>query len=206
MPLSVFRWAAPLFALEARRWRADAAAAFARWLRPSLPLGGALLDLGGGTGRLGELLATELSCAVTVLDSSPQMLRYAARKGLTTVLGDAAATPFGDASFNAVIVVDAFHHFRRQRAVAGEVARVLVPGGALVVAEADPTDRGVKRARSWERLLGEPAAFCAPAELSALFACTGIEGAVYRQGASSYVFVGRRESAPACGAPATPRR
>lgn len=189
----IFGWAAPLFALEARRWNESDAEAFARWLRPSVPPGGRVLDLGGGTGKLAALMAGELRCTVTVLDASPSMLRYASRlPGVTAVLGDATDIPFGEASFDAVLVIDAFHHFVQQHHAAREIARVLTQDGRVLVAELDARQRGVRAGASWERFLGEPGGFLAPDDLASIFTSAGIDGEVHPQGGASYVFVGLR--------------
>ncbi len=187
----IFKWAAPLFALAARRWDDDDAALFADWLRPSVPRGGSLLDLGGGTGKLGSLLSRALECSVTILDASPHMLRYTAgMPGVTGVLGDAAALPFEDASFDGVVVVDAFHHFPRQADVAREIARVLKSDGVVVVAELDPTHPGVRRVATLERWLREPATFLEPCKIADLFSAVGIEGRCHPQSRAAYAFVG----------------
>ena len=49
----------------------------AGWLRPHISEGGELLDVGGGTGALASKLGDALGARATVLDPTPQMLRYA---------------------------------------------------------------------------------------------------------------------------------
>ena len=188
---AIFRWAAPLFARAARRWSEDDAEAFARLLHPSLQSGGRLLDLGGGTGALAALLARVVPCAVTVVDTSRQMLGYAAgRPGVEPVLGDAAALPFADGSFDAALVCDALHHIAEREAAVGELARVVRVGGAVVIAEADASAHSTRMISYGERLLGEPAGFMRPTDLQGLMAAVGVPGSTRRHGDASYVFVG----------------
>jgi len=190
---AIFRWAAPLFDQSSRRWSHEDVSAITKRLEPYVAREGRVLDLGGGTGHLGGLLAISLRCTVTVLDSSPEMLRYAEDlPRVSTTVGDAASIPFADSSFDAVIVVDALHHFSHQRKAVAEVARVLKRGGGVLVAEADPRLVGVKMTSVFERVLGEPGAFVAPTDLVSMFAEVGIDGTLQAQDGPSYVFVGTR--------------
>jgi demethylmenaquinone methyltransferase/2-methoxy-6-polyprenyl-1,4-benzoquinol methylase len=188
----VFRWGAPFFDRLARHWGPHEAEALASWLSPTVPPGGRLLDLGGGTGALARLLAERLACTVTVLDASREMLAYAhGLPGVHVVGGDAAAMPFPDESFDAVLVCDAFHHFTNQACAAREIERVVRPGGGVVVVEVDPERRGMRTLRWIERLAGEPAAFLTPTQLTALMRRAGVEGRSVAQGRASYLFSGR---------------
>jgi SAM-dependent methyltransferase len=188
---AIFRWAAPLFARAAKRWSEDDARSLAGLLGPALAPGGRLLDLGGGTGDLAGLLARLVPCAVTVLDASPRMLRYAnAIPDVEPLLGDAAAMPLADASFDAVLVCDAFHHFTDPAGAVREMARVVRPGGGVVVAEMDAGARSTRVIGMLERLLGEPAGFLRPTEMEGLMAAFGIHGSSQPRSGISYVFVG----------------
>ncbi len=191
MPGAMFKWTAPVFARLGSRWGAGDADALAAWLEPHVPPEGRLLDLGGGTGALAALLAARMGATVTILDASPHMLRHAeGLQGVTPVRGDAGAMPFDDAFFDAVLVCDAFHHFTAPLAAAREAARVVRPGGGVVILEPDPRQR-VVRAIAWvERLAGEPGHFLEPRALEGLMASVGIEGRCESQGKASYAFVG----------------
>ena len=187
----IFQRAAPVFARLAKRWSDDDAEAFAGLLGPFVRPDGRLLDLGGGTGALAGLLARRMSCCVTVVDSSPQMLRYAhGVPGVEAVLGHASAIPFPDGYFDAVLVCDAFHHLAAQQAAVREMARVVRPGGGVVIAEPDPNRGAIRVIAVVERLLGEPAGFMRPEDLDRLMKAAGIDGHSLRQSNASYVFVG----------------
>jgi len=192
---ALFEWATPLFVRAARRWKPEDARSFAGMLAPYVCPGGRILDVGGGTGHLATLIASASGCEVVVLDRSPRMLTAASGfPNIRVVRGDASALPFDSGSFDAAIVVDAFHHMDRQREVACELARVVRPGGGLVVADEDAGGRGIRAVALVERLLGEPATFLTPVGAAELFAAAGFDGMTEPHGMSSYVFVGGRRA------------
>ena len=96
-----------------------------------------LLDVGCGTGPMVELLAAEFpGKRFTGLDLTPRMIEVASAKSIERarfVVGDAESLPFEDASFDAVICANSFHHYPNPQAFFDEAARVLQPGGKLVL-------------------------------------------------------------------------
>jgi SAM-dependent methyltransferase len=96
---------------------------------------GRCLDLGCGTGVSIEPL-TDAGWSVVGLDVSSDQLRVARERtghlAVSLIQGDAAALPFADASFDAVVSLLTHTDFDDFARVAAEVARVLVPGGRLV--------------------------------------------------------------------------
>lgn len=122
----------------------------ARLLRPGEGL--RILDAGGGTGRASAHLRDQ-AARLVVSDLCLPMLTRAARKGLLAVSAPAECLPFPDASFDRVLVVDALHHFRRQEAAVGEFARILKPGGRLLIEEPDLRRMAVRGVALVERLL-----------------------------------------------------
>ena len=96
-----------------------------------------LLDVGCGTGPMIELLASELPGKnYTGIDLTPRMIEVANRKGIDGarfVVGDAEDLPFDSESFDIVICANSFHHYPRPQRFFDEVARVLRPGGRLVL-------------------------------------------------------------------------
>ncbi|HEY3318318.1 MAG TPA: methyltransferase domain-containing protein [Coriobacteriia bacterium] len=188
--MGFFNWSAPLFGRFADRWSGEDTELIAGWLRPYVPVRGRLLDLGGGTGALAQHLAGALECHVTVLDATPEMLSYLPAHGdVTGVLGCAEDMPFADDTFDALVVSDAFHHFRDQDGAVREMQRVVRCGGGVLVLELDP--RRAMRLVVWgEKLLGEPGAFFTPEEMCAFMAERGIEGECEPQRGVSYRFLG----------------
>lgn len=99
-----------------------------------------VLDVATGTGRLPLALLhqEDLASRVVGVDRSAPMLAQAraAMDGYDRVMliqGDAGALPFGDGTFHAVTCLEALEFMWDPRAVVREMARVLEPGGALLV-------------------------------------------------------------------------
>lgn len=191
--MGFFRWSAPLFGRFADRWSDREIGWMADHLRETVTPGSVLLDLGGGTGALARRLAITLSCRVTVVDPSPEMLRYVPdHAGVVAAIGRAEDIPFPDGTFDGAVVSDAFHHFSDQDGAAREIARVVRPGGRVLVLEFDP--RGLMRPIVWgEKLLGEPGTFMEPEEACRFFASHGIRGTCEKRGRVSFWFMGRVE-------------
>jgi len=189
--MGLFNWSAPLFNHFADRWSPDSIDEIVGWLSPFLDGERRVLDVGGGTGALARRLHTAAGVEVTVLDPTPEMLRFIPQDGpVRGVLGTAEDMPFDDASFDALIVTDAFHHFRDQDAAVAEFRRVVRPGGGVVVVELDPSG-AVMRVIAWgERLLGEPGAFFRPGEMCEYMAARGIDGTCTPMRGAAYRFVG----------------
>jgi SAM-dependent methyltransferase len=100
------------------------------------PTGERLIEVGAGFGRLSDEYSGYRD--VVLLDASEALIQ-AARERLggtprfTIVAGDAYQLPFPDASFDAVVCVRVLHYFEDPRPAILEFARVLRPGGVLVV-------------------------------------------------------------------------
>ncbi|WP_394162703.1 class I SAM-dependent methyltransferase [Galactobacter valiniphilus] len=102
---------------------------------------GDVLDLGAGTGKLTELLASRAD-AVTAIDPSADMLAQLSAKlpSVDTRVGLAEDLPLASGSVDVVTVAQAFHWFDRDAASA-EIARVLRPGGVLAIVWTVPDPR-----------------------------------------------------------------
>lgn len=89
-----------------------------------------VLDLGTGEGQVARLLQAAGSEVVGV-DPSQAQIRAAAERAGDEVyaLGAAAALPFADRAFDAVIACLVFEHIEAMDQAVAEVARVLRPGG-----------------------------------------------------------------------------
>jgi ubiquinone/menaquinone biosynthesis C-methylase UbiE/DNA-binding transcriptional ArsR family regulator len=108
---------------------------------------GRLVDVGTGTGRMIELLGARAACA-TGVDLSPAMLRLARGRldaaGLANAevrLADMGALPLGDGAADTVVLHQVLHFAQAPAAVLAECARVLAPGGRLLVADFAPHGR-----------------------------------------------------------------
>lgn len=188
--MSMFRWLAPVFKQAARRWSENDFRLLADRLSPFVSYGGVFLDLGGGTGDLGAGVARSLAAGVIVADQERQMLLRVSGDPLVSVrLARAEALPFPDSSFDAVLCSDAFHHFRDQNAAAFEMARVVRPGGGVLLLEFSPAGWG-RFVIVLEKLMREPAAFMTPAGLQDFLAARGIRGTTKPERGISYSFLG----------------
>lgn len=95
-----------------------------------------VLDIGGGTGRVGSFLAPHCRRCV-VLDPSGGMLDRARRlrRPVDLVRGEGGRLPIRDRSVDRVLLVDALHHVGDWEATLREVRRVLRLSGLVLVAE-----------------------------------------------------------------------
>ena len=133
-----------------------------------LPSPGRLLDAGGGTGRASAALRPLVDHLV-LSDLSRPMLQQSDRRGdHSPVQAHAEHLPFTTGSFARVLVVDALHHFCDQPAAIGDLLRVLMPGGRLVIEDPDIRRWQVKMVALAEKLALMRSHFHAPEEIQAM--------------------------------------
>ena len=155
------------FAAHADEWdrirtlhiaEADVEAAIVRALGDR-PLG-ALLDIGTGTGRMIELLGPAAHDSLGI-DRSLDMLRVARAKieaaGLPTAQvrqADMYALPVEDGGADTVVLHQVLHFAHEPAQAIGEAARVLAPGGRLLVVDFAPHGQEELRALHAHSRLG----------------------------------------------------
>jgi len=135
----------------------------------SLPISGALLDAGGGTGRVAQFLSGKAH-PVVVVDLSCEMLAETREKeDLNPVCSHTETLPFADKIFERIIMVDALHHVCNQRQTIDELWRVLQPGGSIVIEEPDIRSFNVKLIALAEKLVLMRSHFLSPPAIASLF-------------------------------------
>ena len=102
-----------------------------------------VVDVGCGIGGPSRYLADRFGCSVVGVDVVPVRAEVAQELAAMTItsdqvsyrVADATALDFADASFAHAWMLDVSIHIRNKRALFGEIARVLRPGGLLVMHE-----------------------------------------------------------------------
>jgi ubiquinone/menaquinone biosynthesis C-methylase UbiE len=154
-----------------RRWFDRRAGAYesgftARWRDPvqreslaalDLTADDRMLDVGCGTGAASRAAAATAATVVGI-DLSPKMIQQAAglANGIENVrfeVADAEQLPFGDREFTSVLCSNSFHHYPNPLQATREMARVLVPGGRLVIGDACADQAMARIADRFLRLL-----------------------------------------------------
>jgi len=104
--------------------------------REDLQASGSILEVGTGTGALIPLLREHSPAAPVVsVDLAHGMLRRARGRcpDAWLVQADVHSLPFPTGAFDRAICHNVFPHFRDRRAALAELARVLRPGGLLLI-------------------------------------------------------------------------
>ena len=98
---------------------------------------GDVLDVGSGDGAAAAAIAPYCR-SLTCIDANPRLIeaahaRLARHDNVRTQVADAHELPFADAAFDAVLIFHTLTYAERPPRVLAECARVLRPGGRLVV-------------------------------------------------------------------------
>jgi SAM-dependent methyltransferase len=141
--------------------------------------GETILEVGPGTGYYSLDVASRLGGGrLVAFDIQQEMLDHVKREAelraisnIDVTLGDAQRLPFDDASFDGAFLVTVLGEIPDQDAALRELARVVRPGGRMVVGElfGDPhmvrlsklRERAGRAGFEFERRLGSPLAFFA---------------------------------------------
>jgi ubiquinone/menaquinone biosynthesis C-methylase UbiE/Fe2+ or Zn2+ uptake regulation protein len=140
-----------------------------------------LLDLGTGTGRMLELFGPQIERGLG-LDLSLDMLLLARdrleRAGLrhcSVRQGDIYDLPLADNSFDAIIIHQVLHYLDDGARAVKEAARVLRPGGSLLVVDFAPHELEFLREQHAHRRLG-----FAPEIVTQWLASAGLEPVMHK--------------------------
>jgi 2-polyprenyl-6-hydroxyphenyl methylase/3-demethylubiquinone-9 3-methyltransferase len=162
------QWWDPGGAFAALHWLADARA---RLVPPASRPGAVLVDLGCGAGLLAPHLAGKGYRHIGV-DLSPTALPQAAAHGVEAVRGDVLRVPLADEIADVVCAGEILEHVTDLPRAVAEAARILRPGGVLVLDTVAATRladllavRLAERLREVPRGIHDPALFVDRAEL-----------------------------------------
>jgi demethylmenaquinone methyltransferase/2-methoxy-6-polyprenyl-1,4-benzoquinol methylase len=135
----------------------------------NLPVSGALLDAGGGTGRIAQGLADQADQVLVADLSFRMLLQTRGKDSLKPVCTHSERLPFADHTFERVIMVDALHHVCDQRQTVAELRGGCSPGGRLVIDEPDVRNWSIKLVALAEKLALMRSHFLSPPEIACLF-------------------------------------
>ncbi len=110
----------------------------------------AILDVGSGIGGPARYVASRFGCRVTGIDLTPEFTEVARHftrllgldDRVSFELGNALSLPFGDASFDGAYSMNVSMNIEDKAGFHREIARVLKPGGWVVLAEIAKGVRG----------------------------------------------------------------
>ncbi len=145
-----------------------------------------VVDVGGGPGRAVRELDADWRL---VVDPASGMVQRAQSHGLQPLQGDGARLPLRAASVDAILVTDALHHISDQHGVLQEAARVLRPGGVLLIREFNPETIRGRGLVFGEHLIGFDSVFHSPDALAEKIAAAGLTASVLDRG-FGYTVVG----------------
>lgn len=157
---------------------------------------GALLDLGGGTGKLLEDLESEGTIdpgrSLLVDYSQPMLQQAKSRTRAPGIRGDAHELPLQSSLFDGAFMGDTLHHMADPVAVLTEVNRVLRPGGRVVVEEFNPSTVFGKVLEWGETLAGMGSRFRTPETLKEEIDKAGLDVETIVDQGYVYFLVARR--------------
>lgn len=155
--------------------------------------GGAVLDAGGGTGRIAQFFVGK-AAQVVVADQTFAMLQEVRKKnGLAAVCSLTEEMPFADGRFCCIVMIDALHHVGNQAATIRELWRLLKPGGRIIIEEPDIRNFKVKLMALAEKLALMRSHFLSPGQVTALFDFPGASPRVETEGWTAWIIVEKME-------------
>ncbi|HNR02262.1 MAG TPA: class I SAM-dependent methyltransferase [Anaerolineaceae bacterium] len=151
--------------------------------------GGAVLDAGGGTGRVAQYFIGK-AAQVVVADQTYEMLLEVRKKdGLAGACSLTEEMPFADEQFCCIVMVDALHHVSDQAATIRELWRLLKPGGRIIIEEPDIRRFSVKLMALAEKLALMRSHFLSPQRIISHFNFGGASSKIEVDGWTAWIII-----------------
>jgi ubiquinone/menaquinone biosynthesis C-methylase UbiE len=113
---------------------------------------GIVLDAGGGTGRVSEMLHGKAAAFVVADVSHGMLLQAQSKAGLSPVCAKTERLPFANGQFERIMMVDVLHHVQNHRHTINELWRVLKEDGRIVIEEPDIRRLPIKLVAIFEKM------------------------------------------------------
>jgi demethylmenaquinone methyltransferase/2-methoxy-6-polyprenyl-1,4-benzoquinol methylase len=152
-----------------------------------LPENGHILDAGGGTGRIAQLLTGDKRLVIVQDYSHKMLMQTKSKDEIEAVASETEDLPFPDNCFERVVIVDAYHHLRDQYQSLRELWRVLNIGGMLIIEEPDIRRWAVKFVALAEKLTLMRSHFEPPASTAQSLQTLGAETRVVTKGVNAWI-------------------
>jgi len=121
-----------------------------------------VLDLGAGNGWMARRLARSFRVTALDVDGGDTGLGSLRDSRVACIVGDIESLPLRTGSVDAVVAAATLHYAVDLSGALTETARVLRPGGLLIIADSPVYADAVARDDAWQRTLAHYAAFGAP--------------------------------------------
>ncbi len=105
-----------------------------------------IIDIGGGTGTITELLVKKGNEA-TIIDPSIGLLSKVRNPSIPLIRGDGCSMPLKDGVFDTALLINTLHHIKKERKklVLSETLRILKCGGKLFIIDLSLSDTLCKK-------------------------------------------------------------
>ncbi|MCG3219930.1 MAG: methyltransferase domain-containing protein [Candidatus Heimdallarchaeota archaeon] len=154
-----------------------------------------ILDLGGGTGRVGVYFVEEANGCI-ILDLSFKMLNEAKKrtKKFMLVQGFSQHLPFREQSLKQIFVNDTLHHIRDQMGTIRECYTTLAPEGKVIIREFDR-----KYFWNWllilfEKIVRFRSKFLSPEELTEMCEEQNLTVSIQKPSKGTFIAIGKRKN------------
>ncbi len=154
-----------------------------------------ILDLGGGTGRVGIHFVKEANGCI-ILDLSFKMLNEARKRSQRFMLvqGLSQTLPFREQSLKQIFINDSLHHIRDQIGTIRDCYTVLKPEGKVIIRE-------FNRKYFWnlflilfEKMVRFGSKFLSPKELTTMCEEQNLSVSIHKPSKGTFIAIGERKS------------